>query len=460
MEPAKKSKAENIFSTVLPMIKPSASEINYIIENTNRIMTTLKGIVPENVTLKVVGSIAKSTNLKGSSDIDIFMLFESGLSKEVIVKKGLRYAKSLCSMTDDCSMEVKYAEHPYARLYFETIGMKLDLVPAYKVRNIEERGTAVDRSPLHTDFINKNLTDKQRDDVRLLKYMLKMHMIYGAEIKTKGFSGYLCELLIHNFGSILKALEFFATMELPVCIMPSIKGISNNTEENKRFKSDFVVIDPVDKNRNVAAAVSLDSLAKLSLIAKRFLKEPRKEIFYGKGFALSNSRASLSKLVKKMNADFVLIKVKVRDKSEDIVWPQLNRYENILVDKISKHGFIIFLSSSWINGTNGYILLLTQSARLKTILKKGPLVFSNYHVLEFIKAHKDAHGFVLRNGELFTLEKAKYETPASIAKAIIKERVMKSKDLFLDDAKILKSIPKKEAENAYAGILDKMTFFN
>ena len=38
--------------------------------------------------------------------------------------------------------------------------------------------------------------------------------IYGAEISTKGFSGYVSEVLIIKFGSFLSALDYFSNFTI------------------------------------------------------------------------------------------------------------------------------------------------------------------------------------------------------------------------------------------------------
>ncbi len=58
--------------------------------------------------------------------------------------------------------------------------------------------------------MKKHLSLKMRGEVRLLKKFMKGIGVYGAEIKTGGFSGYLCELFVLHYGSFVKTLEAFA----------------------------------------------------------------------------------------------------------------------------------------------------------------------------------------------------------------------------------------------------------
>jgi tRNA adenylyltransferase (EC 2.7.7.25) len=51
-----------------------------------------------------------------------------------------------------------------------------------------------------------NLHREQKDEVRLLKKFMKGIGVYGAEIKVKGFSGYVAELLVYFYDSFRNVL--------------------------------------------------------------------------------------------------------------------------------------------------------------------------------------------------------------------------------------------------------------
>lgn len=457
MDSTKRKKIESIFVHVLKTIKPSEAETQETIRHSNQIMGLLKDIVDENVEIQVVGSIARATNLRGFADIDIFMLFDKKLEKEKIVKRGLEYAKLLSKKIKNSRYEIRYAEHPYARLYLNDFNIKLDVVPAYKLRKIEDMGTAVDRTPLHTDFINKNLTEKQRDDVRLLKYLLKTHNIYGAEIRIKGFSGYLCELIVYNFGSLIDTLEFFSKLKLPICIRPKERDVSVDRTMQKKFGSEFVVVDPVDPNRNVAAVVSLDSLARLCILSKSFLKSPDKSMFYGSGVDLDNAKRLLNKLIVSTDSDIYLLKIDVKDKVEDIIWSQLNKLSEIIIDKIEKSRFVVTGNAVWVNKKIGNILFLTPKIEVKSRLVKGPNVFAGDYAFNFIKAHKKAYGFALKHGILYAFEDAEYTNVGGVINSVIKDRrKIRNGDIKLDTSKIHKKISKDDSEDAYVNLINKI----
>jgi tRNA nucleotidyltransferase (CCA-adding enzyme) len=456
MEARKAGKAEMIFHRVLADIKPSQAETNATIANINTVTSRLAGIVEKGVELRVVGSVARGTNLKGDADIDIFMLFHKKTGKEELVRKGLAYGKKLASGKRD-RFEIKYAEHPYIRVYLEGLGVRIDLVPALKIDNIEEMGTTVDRTPLHTDFINSNMTERQRDETRLLKYLLKAHNIYGAEVRVGGFPGYLCELLILQFGSLIKLLESAATFELPVILDPKTRGRQGDQQLVKRFNSKFIVIDPVDSNRNVGAGVSPESLSRFVMVARRFVDNPSAELFFGKGFPSPAAGVLLRKFTKDSGLSLYMVKLRVPDKSEDVVWPQLRKTSGIMADTLSRHGYGVFLSAQWISGHYGFLLFALPGTRIETRLLKGPSVFMRQAAGNFIKGHSRAIGALIKGTELYALEKNRYGSAEEAFRDMIRKGRKARKDIRLGKAMLfVNSIPKEYAGAAYSELMKKL----
>ena len=317
--PQKRRRPWRYSERVLREIKPTKEELQHSVFLVNELTTRSRAIVPSTVEVRAAGSIVRSTHLRGSSDIDIFLLFSKKLSRERIMKDGLAYAKKMLrSKTDTC--EIKYAEHPYTRLYLNSLNIEADIVPAYKIENIEDMATAVDRSPMHAEFMIAHLTENLRDDVRLLKYFLAKHNIYGAEVSTGGFSGYLCELLVYHFGSLLDLFKSVSEFKLPVVINPGKQDALDSAALVKKFNSQFIVIDPVDPNRNVAAAVSTESLARFAALSKIFLDDPQLCLFSEHKFSSSKIRAMMDKFLSDSGTDLSSGQKSLTE-SEDVIWP-------------------------------------------------------------------------------------------------------------------------------------------
>ena len=145
---------------------------------------------------ELVGSIAKETYTHGKNDIDIFVLFPKTVSKGNVERIGLEIGKSVAKLLNG-RPEKHYASHPYIRI---DLGDKIiEIVPAYKTAPGEKIISAVDRTPHHTEYVKVNLKDPK--EVIKLKWFMKQIGIYGAETQIHGFSGYLCELLVIEYGS-------------------------------------------------------------------------------------------------------------------------------------------------------------------------------------------------------------------------------------------------------------------
>ncbi len=458
MEIRKVRKAESIFAKVLDEIKPSQAETVATVANINVVMHRLARIVDKGVELKVVGSIARGTNLKGDSDVDIFVLFHKKTDPKELVRKGLTYGKKLASGKKD-RYEIKYAEHPYIRLFLEELGIRIDLVPALKIDSIEEMGTTVDRTPLHADFINSNLNEKQRDDARVLKAMLKAHNIYGAEVKVGGFPGYLCEILVYQFGSLLRLLDNTALFSLPIMLDPRTKNRLSDHNLVKKFNSNFIVIDPVDSNRNVAAGVSPESLAKFVLIARQFVKEPSMKCFYGTGFSATSSQSLVKRFLNASGLSLYLISIDVPDKSEDIVWPQLRKVANIITDAAARYDYRIFLTIPWVSEGKGNMLFLAPRDGNGARMLKGPDVFMRSAAESFLKGHRDAIGPIIKGTSVYLIEKNRYKDLEALLKDFSKGKLLKRhKDIDMRGATLLvDKLPKNLSEYAYSEILKRIS---
>ena len=145
--------------------------------------------------VRIEGSVAKDTWLRGNADVDIFMRVSSELTKEQLKEVCLPIARRALKPN---KIVERYAEHPYVETTVKLADnppLRVNVVPCYNV----EKGhwlSATDRSPFHTEYVLKHLGLNQRDEVRLLKAFLRRIGSYGADIKTGGFSGMLCETLI------------------------------------------------------------------------------------------------------------------------------------------------------------------------------------------------------------------------------------------------------------------------
>jgi len=453
-------KIESIFATVLKEVKPTPDELDIIARYSNELVSRLKKVVPNNIEILAVGSIAHGTQVKNSHDIDLFMLFPKNISRKELEEKGLEYAKKIVDAKKHESYIVKYAEHPYVKLILGDLGMTADIVPAYKIDNALERISAVDRTQLHNKFISENLTEGQKDDVRILKSFLKAHHIYGSDAQTEGFSGYLCEILIYTYGSLINLFKHFYNLELPIVIDPLNKIIyeedSNEVKTlSKKFNSEFIVIDPVDQNRNVAAVVSKETLARFVLSVRFFIDKPLLTTFSGPKFSDIYSKNKVLKFSKALGLSIFVLHFKVPNIADDILWQQIRKLKGSLSDALKKNGFAPVLSLENVFLDNGILVFFINDIKIKYAVINGPEVYMKESIDTFLKSHKTSFGFIFESDKIQSIEKSKYSDAEEVIINSIKNMQLPSY-LKKEELKIYKNnIPEEIAKLVYSAFVLK-----
>jgi len=247
------------------------------------------------------GSYAKGTWLPEKADIDIFVKFNKKTPEKnfrsIGTEIGFQSLKKYKPYT-------RHAEHPFVEAIID--GTRVNIVPCYDV-NKGEWQSATDRSIYHTKFMSQKLSDSLKEEVRILKKFFLHIDVYGAEIAKEGFSGYVSEVLISYFGSFEKTIKKISELKKGQIIGKS----------TKKFDSPVVIIDPVDNNRNLGTAISMDNLGRFVLASRAFLKKPSKKFF----------KKPISKRIMKNNDKIVVVQFRFKDRSDDIIWGQIKRHQ-------------------------------------------------------------------------------------------------------------------------------------
>ncbi len=92
--------------------------------------------------VRVEGSMAKDTWLRGDPDIDVFMRFPTSIPRKSLGDLALRIAKKAAG---DAKQVERFAEHPYLEAFVDTV--RVNIVPAYNSKPGEWQ-SATDRTPL------------------------------------------------------------------------------------------------------------------------------------------------------------------------------------------------------------------------------------------------------------------------------------------------------------------------
>ncbi|OGS57252.1 MAG: CCA-adding enzyme [Euryarchaeota archaeon RBG_19FT_COMBO_56_21] len=359
----------DIESEVLRMVKPTPAQdkrvLSIVEELTKKVIVESRKL-DAHVELMLVGSVAKGTHLK-DPDIDLFMLFPESTSPEKMKEAGLELGRRVIKGREH------YAQHPYVRGIYK--GFKVDLVPAFKIRDTRSKMSAVDRTPFHTDFVKKNLKKGMEDDVRLLKRFMKGIGCYGAEAKVQGFSGYLCELLTMRFGSFRKALEVATEWKVGEALeLPNYPG--------SEFPEPLTFVDPVDSTRNVASAVAPETLLRFIVSSREYLKSPRLEFFFPKELEIWGAErireVAGARLQNIVSVDFPKL-----DLIDDVTYPQLRKSLSAITALLERSEFDIEKTSVSVDNESHLLVELTSISLPKTRKHRGPPVNSE-NVSEFL----------------------------------------------------------------------------
>ncbi len=379
-----KDKAKSVCERVLNKVVPNVIERKKTIEFSRRLIESLKHeLLKKSVDadIQIEGSVAKDTWLASEKDIDIFILLPKKYGREVFMKV-LEAAKKVSSG----NFLEAYAEHPYLEAYID--GFTVNFVPCFKVKKANEAKSSVDRTPFHTLYIKSRLNESIKNEIRLLKAFMHGIGVYGAEIKVGGFSGYLCELITLYYGSFLNVLKAASKWRKGEVI--DIERHYKKKEEARKIfqNSPLIVIDPVDKRRNVASAVRINRLNEFIMASRLFLKNPDIRFFYPKE-TNPYSIEDLLRIMDSRGSTFIFVKTGAVKAVPDILWGQLFKSQKALINLIKQFDFEIIRSEVWSDEKSANIFLFELNSRFLPSIERhiGPPIEKAVNCERFLEKH-------------------------------------------------------------------------
>jgi tRNA nucleotidyltransferase (CCA-adding enzyme) len=308
----------------------------------------------------VAGSAARGTFMTDRLDVDLFLLFPPDLPRERLREEGLALGRAVLSDT-----ETRYAEHPYLRGRFE--GFPVDAVPGYSIDDPSHPISAVDRTPFHQAFLEARETPEVVREVRLAKQFFRSVGVYGSEAKTEGFSGYLIELLVVQFGSLRELLLAARRWRIPVRL--AVPG-----KEPPRLPEHVALIlaDPVDPNRNVASALSRRNLGLLILAAGAYLDHPA-ESWFEVGTPPAYSRDEALRLIHERGTHVTVVALPRPDLVDDTLYPQIRKAARAIAEELERSEFDVVDTAIAADPDRVLILLEVAHARRSAVRRHdGP----------------------------------------------------------------------------------------
>jgi tRNA nucleotidyltransferase (CCA-adding enzyme) len=223
--------------------------------------------------------------------------------------------------------------------------------------------------------VNKHATAKLKDEIRCAKQFFKAQGLYGAETHIKGFSGYVLEILTIYYGSFAQLIKAAAKWKEAERI--DYTGHYGGLNTSK--KSPLIVIDPVQAERNAAAALSKEKFEKAKNAAKEFLKTKEDCMF----IVREKTKKDFEKIYD------LVTKITYKPGKKDVVATQaLKKYERI-VHVMTKEGFTITAAEFYPQEKSALVGISVQEKEIPlTYQAQGPPLALKEHVLLFRKKHK------------------------------------------------------------------------
>jgi tRNA nucleotidyltransferase (CCA-adding enzyme) len=375
------------------IIEPTEQESSQHHEIVKTILSKIK--IPDAVAV-LGGSGAKNTWLSGSTDIDIYVKFNYEKYKDSSDKLSNileRYLKK----------KFKITRLHGSRDYFQTKlkNYTIEVVPILNIKKSSEAKNITDVSQLHVNYVKKY--PKLSNEIRLAKAFAKSQRVYGAESYIKGFSGYVLEILIIHYKSFKKLIKAASKWKSLTKIGKS--SSIKNLNFSKR-QSPLILIDPVQSDRNAAAALSDEKYNLFIGACKKYVKQPSESFFKHKELNIPKSS--------------VVLNVTPKKGKQDVIGAKMLKLFDYIAMKIEENDFKIAKKDwSFEEGIFYYTLKSKKLPDSKII--QGPPLKLEEHAKKFKKKYKT----FIKNKKLYAKIKRKYVGIDNLIKDILKEKHVK-----------------------------------
>jgi tRNA nucleotidyltransferase (CCA-adding enzyme) len=373
------SDLESVVAAVRERIDPDADERARLASAAATLAARVREAVadlPTTADVERVGSTARGTWLSGDRDIDLFVRFPTSLSRGELERYGLAVGNAVLPDGRE-----EYAEHPYVTGEFD--GFDVDLVPCFDVPSASAIRSAVDRTPFHNAYLVERLDDALAAEVRVFKAFLKGIGAYGSNLRTRGFSGYLSELLVVEHGGFEDTLRAAADWTPPVELDPEDHAAA-------AFDDPLVVVDPTDPERNVAAVCSAENVARLQHYARAFLAAPGTSYFDQSDPAPLDGAAVRAHLDRRGTTPAAVV-FDAPDVVDDQLYPQLRKSLRGVVTGLERRGFDVLRATSFADDRAVLFVELAVAERPAVERHEGPPVGVRRHAEGFYDAYAAAN---------------------------------------------------------------------
>jgi len=199
------------------------------------------------------------------------------------------------------------------------------------------------------------------------------------------------------------------------------KGKDVFREVNKsKLISPLIVIDPVQKDRNAAAALSFEKFEIFRKKANEFLKKPSEKFFEVEDFNID----TLKEKFKHKNS--ILLEVDPLKRKDDVAGAKLLKIFEFLNKEIINNDFKIINSGwNWDKKTNAYFFFIFDNKLLsQTEEILGPPNKMKFHAEKFRKKYRKT---TIRKSRIIAIVKREFRYPKNLINLLIKNNYLKDK---------------------------------
>ena len=393
-----------VFEKVKKIVKPLKEKFKEVDDTVKTINNSLKQNKIRAVCV-IAGSYAKGTILKNDFDVDIFVRFDYSYKDD-----------DLSEMLDVVLKPLNPERIHGSRDYFQIKkkGFLFEIVPVLMISDYKQAVNVTDMSPLHVGYVKTHVNKKLCDEIRLAKQFCKGIGVYGAESYIRGFSGHVLDLLIIYYGS-LKNLLMQASVwgkRVIIDIESHLKDPLKELDQSK-LVSPLIIVDPIQPDRNAAAALSKEKFELFKQKAREFIRVPKESFF-------KINKLNETTLKKKAgnNLLFIINIMPVVGKKDVVGAKVLKCFEHIETH-IKKNDFNIIDCNWEFNEKKSLLYFIIKNETLSNkVIVRGPPVNVKNNAYMFKKKHPKAF---VKEERLYAEEKRAYLTPRPLIKSLLKE---------------------------------------
>lgn len=369
-------------------------------------------------TVTLGGSTAKGTYLRGDHDIDVFVRFATSYTDKEIPEILERVLKAAFRNVERVHGSRDYFHSQREEYTFE-------FVPVLKIDSWIDARNVTDMSPLHVEYVLSKIETKPwlSQDIRLTKQFCKAMKVYGAESYIGGFSGHVVDLLNIHYGGFRNVLEAAAAWPAKTVLDPESRLDNPLTQLNDaKVFAPLVIVDPVQQDRNSAAAVTKQAYDRLRTAAKAYLSASLDE--QARFFTVTPFSYKEFCTAHPGTQAIIVTLTPLRGKKDVVGAKCLKVHEHILRGLLDSDFTIV--ASAWDfttkRATLAYALPATKLSAEMMIV--GPPVHKTKDAARFAAMHKSTYS---KDGRLHAIERRRHREPLPIVRSLLGQEYVRER---------------------------------